>query len=177
MKKLALFILVLSLVIPLSGCARIVVLQPVTTRNFNFSNFTAIESDSKTRDILVFGTSSIVPVELSVIKSDGFQVVLTANQNIFEFIQITQTGELLKITVDNQKIANRDAVVKVEIAMPELKSLKLDHGDVQAEVASTTSNFNADIGDDSKLNIDLQSGPTFFKVSSSSEVTVSGSAL
>ena len=101
---------------------------------------------------------------------------MTANQNIFDFVQISQSGELLKITVDDKKIANRNAIVKVEIAMPELKSLILNHGDMQAAVASDCTSFNADIGDDSKLNIDLQSGPAFFKVSSSSEVTVSGSA-
>ena len=85
MKKLLFFMLALSLVIPLAGCARIVELQPATTREFNFSNFTAIESDSKTRDFLVFGSPLIVPVELSVTKSDGYQVVLDRQSEYFRF--------------------------------------------------------------------------------------------
>jgi hypothetical protein len=141
-KKLVLIILALCLAFPLAGCARVGELQPVATREISYSNFNAIELGSRTRNFMVIGSTNIIPVELSVIKSESYRINLGANQNIFDFIQFSQSADLLKISIDDKKIANRDAVIKIEIAMPQMKSLKVNHANLRATVANVSESFN-----------------------------------
>jgi hypothetical protein len=78
------------------------------TETMEFSDFTAVEVGSA--------------FEVNITQSNSFSVKITAGENIFDRIQVTQTGATLKIEVTpGLGISNG----KAEITMPELDTLIL----------------------------------------------------
>jgi hypothetical protein len=176
MKKLIFGIaLIVLLTGSLAGCARPVHLSAAVNREYNFNGFSRLDFGF-THDIMILGKTVDIPVELDVVQAENYNINLLANQNIFDFIAVSQSGDTLKIRINRNKIATDEATIKFSVSLPELAGLKLNSGILRANVNSPSHDFEADISGASKLNIVLQTGPAEFKVSSSSDAVVSGSA-
>ncbi len=175
MKKRILILLasITLLTFMFSGCVRHLSLEPVTDKQYNFSGFNQIEIDY-THEILSMGTEYNVPVELEVVKSDDYGVKISTNNNLFEFIQVSKSGDSLRIVLDKSKITTSEAVIKARVSMPELNGLKLSGGITRAKAFSSAPEFNAVVSGASRLNLDLQAGKAVLKISSSSDVTAGG---
>ncbi|KON29671.1 hypothetical protein AC477_05620 [miscellaneous Crenarchaeota group-1 archaeon SG8-32-1] len=84
----------------------------VTNEEF-FSDFTAVDAGS--------GFS----VEIS--ESNSFSVLVTADDNVMDYVEITKSGDTLMIRVE-WGYSFRSVTLKAEITMPELHSLELSGG-------------------------------------------------
>jgi hypothetical protein len=176
MKKLFVTLLTLILISTslFSGCARPVILGDVITKNYSFEGFDSVEVGQTFRFVQI-GDLGDFPVELEVTKSDTFSVSIEANENIFDYIDVTQSNETLKIIVNRQRIATANATIRAVIAMPELVDINIS-GYVNAVAFSTASDFGVKASSGANLDLDLQVDNADFKVSSSSQVYASGRA-
>jgi hypothetical protein len=180
MKKL-IFIVPLILILLstglLAGCARIVALEPTATREFDITGFTNIElGHTRELGVLHFGELDI-PIQVEVIKSDTYKVSLTANSNIFDFIDVSKSGNALVININRQKIANSGATIKAQVSMPEIAGLKVNEVTVNltSPIVSSAPEFTLDVSGTGRLDINMQTGKTVFNIASSSNVVARGS--
>lgn len=114
MKKITVFvyILILSVFTTLSGCADSLVTGSgdLATREYDFTGFSQIEVGSSFR------------VELT--QSDAYYVAVTADDNLFPHISVSQKDARLMISLQPDK-EYLDTTQKVAIAMPVLERLEL----------------------------------------------------
>jgi hypothetical protein len=174
MKKIFLPVILFLLLLPVlsGGCARPMQLEPVVQKQFDYRDFQKIEVGFTSG--VIFGSSFNIPVEINITRSENYGVDITANNNIFEFIQISQSGDTLKLLLNKNKILTNDAVVKADITLPELSGLKLTGGILRATAFSAASEFKAEVSGSSRLDIDLQAGKTLFNINSASDVIARG---
>ena len=111
LSSLLIVILVVAVVVVAVGAVAVyywVLPGTLKTETMEFNDFTAVEVGSA--------------FEVSITQSNLFSVKITAGENIFDRIQVTQTGVTLKIDVTpGLGISNG----KAEITMPELNTLIL----------------------------------------------------
>lgn len=111
LSSLLIVILVVAVVVVAVGAVAVyywVLPGNLKTETMEFSDFTAVEVGSA--------------FEVNITQSNSFSVKITAGENIFDRIQVTQTGATLKIEVTpGLGISNG----KAEITMPELDTLIL----------------------------------------------------
>ncbi len=176
MKKLVTSIVAIILISfsLLAGCARQVVLGDIASREFHFTDFSRI-SVGHTGGLLNLWNAGKSHFEIEVVPSSSYQVSVTANDNIFDWINISQSEDTLKITIDRSKIRTAKAVIKAQISMPELRSIDLS-GESIGVVKGFNSgqDFNAQVSEASNLDLDIKSGKTALEISSSSRAAVRG---
>lgn len=128
------------------------------TENFNFGDFTRVD------------VSSAFKAEIA--QSSSYGVSITADDNLFEYIQVSRQGETLKIGL--KTITSLGPVtLKAKITMPKLRSLALS-GATRGTVSgfSSTENLDIEVSGASSLDlVDISSGDTKFDVSGASKVT------
>jgi len=153
------------------------------TREFDFSDFTRVE----------VGTA----FEVEVVQSDSFSIRITMDDNIFEYLDVSRSGETLEIRLKSgYGYVSYTSIV--EITMPELRKLGFSGAtsglvsgfssapvlDVELSGASSLDMSNMATGDaDFKLsgasNLTgkiTADGDARFNVSGASSVVLSGSA-
>jgi Putative auto-transporter adhesin, head GIN domain len=131
------------------------------TETMSFSDFTALEAGSA--------------IQVNIAKSDTYSVKITAGERIFDRIQVTQTGETLKIEV-TPGIFFGTFDVKAEITMPMLSSLELS-GATKGTVDgfSSTEQFSASLSGASLLEMtNFELGDVNFELSGASHLIASG---
>lgn len=120
-------ILVAALVTSLAGCDpfyHITGSKTLETRQFDYSGFTKIEvSDAFTVDVT---------------RSDTYAVSVTLNDNIFSDLNVSMSGDTLKVTM-NSFGHFIDTTQKVEISLPELDALS-----ITGFCEATVSGFQSD---------------------------------
>ncbi len=168
-------IVVLNLVLLLAGCARNVTLDAAVTRDYDMRDFSNLEVGHTTEWAVIGGVID-VPVDVTVTRSDTYKLSITANANIFDYIDVSSSGETLKIIVNRLKIASESATLKIAIAAPDLAGISVTDVNMTAKVASSAREFSAEVSDTGRLDIDMQTGNAKLKVRSSSTVIASGSA-
>jgi len=152
-------ILVLVSSIPLAGCKRVLIDEiegPIITRQYDYTDFTAIEIGDA--------------FELTVTPADTFSVAITAREGLFEHINVSRSGDTLKIDMNNFFLSfNRSG--EVRITMPELRWLDLS-GAVEADVTGFASGQDLDVrlSGASRLDMDMETGRFTADLSGASEL-------
>ncbi len=137
------------------------------TQEFNFSDFTRVDVQHA--------------FELEVTQSDSYSVIITADDNLFDYIQVSKSGETLKIKLEwGYNYPSYTAIAK--ITMPNLRGLSLS-GASQAIVEdfSSSQSFSADLSGASTLDMsNMSAGDIKLNLSGASRVkgnfTASGGA-
>ena len=127
----------------------------LVTKEQLFSDFTSLDARSG------------FLVEIS--KSNEYSILVTTDDNVMEFIEITKSGDTLNIGV-KWGSSIRSTTMKVEITMPELDSLELSGGSQgNLEEFSFTNSFSIDLsggsglvalGEANDITIDATGGST-----------------
>jgi len=144
---------------PLVGCQGVVVKGSgnLATEEFNFSDFTRVEVGSA--------------FEVEVVQSGSYSVSVTADDNLFDYIQVSKQGTTLKIRLKTaQYIAT---TTMAEITMPQLRGLDLS-GATRGTVSgfSSTESLDIEVSGASSLNlVEMSAGDVKFDISGASKVT------
>jgi hypothetical protein len=127
------------------------------TQEFNFSDFSRVEVGSA--------------FEVKVVQSDSYSVSVTADDNLFDYIEVSKQGTTLKIYLKTaQYIAT---TTRAEITMPQLRGLELS-GATRGTVSGFSSTENVDIevsGASSLHMVDMSAGDIDLDISGASRVT------
>jgi hypothetical protein len=158
----------------MAGCARRVVLADAVSRDFDFTGFTRIVV-GQTSEFLNWWNAGNSHFEIEVEQSTSYKVSVSANENIFDFIDISKSEDTLKIIIDKPRIATERAVMGAQITMPELRSIDLS-GESIGVVQGFNSNqdFSAQVSGVSNLDLNIVAGNTTCEISSSSRATIRG---
>ena len=150
----------LVMVISLSGCFMGMVTGSgnLVTEQMDFSDFTRVEAG--------------YAFEVEITQSSSYSISITADDNLFDFIQVSKTGETLKIRLqsgyDYQSVTTRAKITTLE-----LRGLGLS-GATQGTVIgfSSTEDFKLDLSGASSLYMsDMSAGDIKFGLSGASSVT------
>jgi len=139
----------------------------LVTQEFNFSDFTRVEVGNA--------------FEVEIVRADSYRVSITADDNLFEYIQVSKAGETLKIGI-RPTIGQFSGTLRAEITMPQLHGLGLSgatHGTVSG--FSSTENLDIEVSGASSLDMsDIAAGDIKLGLSGASkasgDITASGDA-
>jgi hypothetical protein len=110
--------------------------------------------------------------EVEIAQSSSYSISITADDNLFEYIQVSKEGETLKIGM--KRILSLGSVtLKAQVTMPQLRGLELS-GATRGTVSgfSSTENLDVEVSGASSLDlVDISTGDVEFEVSGASEVT------
>jgi len=156
---IAAMILVLASLMPLVSCEKVLIDEiegPVTTRQYDFTDFTAIEIGDA--------------FELEVTAADTWSVAITAREGLFDRINVSQHGDTLKIDLENF-LLNLDRSGTATITMPELRELDLS-GAVEASASGFVSgqDLGVHLSGASRLDIDAETGKFDAELSGASQL-------
>jgi len=101
----------------------------VEIRNLNYSGFTRVENGSFVRQSTSF--------DINISYSNEFSVSVTMDDNLFEYLEISRSGNRLKISMDGDTRYSY-ADILVEITMPEV-----DGVDFSGAVSGSLSGFTS----------------------------------
>ena len=128
------------------------------TENYNLSDFTRVD------------VSSAFVAEIA--QSGSYSVSITADDNLFEYLQVSKEGQTLKVGL--KTITSLGPVtLKAKITMPKLRGLDLS-GATRGTISSFSSTENLDIkvsGASSLDLVDISAGDVKFNISGASKVT------
>jgi len=129
----------------------------VVTKEMNFTDFTCLEIGS------VF--------EVEIRESGSYLTAITADDNLFDYIKVSQEGETLKIRL-TPTYNYSGVTLKAEITMPKLSGLHL-YGATKGTIKGfqSSNDFNLQLSGASYLNMDMAAGDTKFEISGATKVT------
>ena len=137
------------------------------TQEFNYSDFTRVEVGNA--------------FEVEVVPSSSFSIVITADDNIFDYLNVSKSGETLRIWL-RSGYHYRNYTARAEITMPELYRLELS-GATSGNIGgfSSAHDFILGLSGASSLNIsDMTAGDIRFDLSGASSlngsITADGNA-
>jgi len=128
------------------------------TENFNFSDFTRVDVSSA--------------FEVDIAQSGSYSISITADDNLFKYIQVSRQGETLKIGLKTFTLL-WPATLKAKITMPQLRGLDFS-GATRGTVSGFSSTENLDIEVSGASSLDLVGmsvGDVKFDISGASKVT------
>jgi hypothetical protein len=129
------------------------------TRQFSYSDFDRIEVGSA--------------FKVNVSRSDSASVSITLNRNLFDNLEVSQTGDTLQIGMKNFFPFFGNATMEVTVTLPELKGLELS-GACRGEVSGFNSSQDMDlsVSGASTLKVsDLAAGNVRVAVSGASQLS------
>lgn len=157
----AAIIVILIAGILLTGCDRVLIAVgsgPLTTKEYSFSDFNAVDVGSA--------------FKVDVIPSDNFSVKVTAAENLFKNIKVVKTGSTLKIYIEEWHLLIGDETLEARITMPGLQGLNLSGAaSGTAKGFKSGNDFCAQISGASTLDIDMETGNFTGEISGASKVT------
>jgi hypothetical protein len=128
------------------------------TQTFDFTGFTRVDVGND--------------FEVKVVQSDSYSITIIADDNLFEYIQVSKEGGTLKIGL--KPFTNSwSSTLRAEITMPQLRGLDLS-GATRGTVSgfSSVENLDIDVSGASSLDmIGMSAGDVTFDISGASEVT------
>ena len=107
---------------------------------------------------------------VQVNQADSYSVTVSTYENVFEHLDISQSGKTLSIHLTRGSYSN--TATKVTITMPELLGFKLSgasKGDIQGFKSS--SDFELTVSGASRLNVNMETGRTEMDISGASRVS------
>jgi hypothetical protein len=160
MKKQPGYIIVLSLILTaviFSGCTifgQVTGEGDVISRLYNFTGFTEIE----------IGTA----IDFEIVPLDSYSISVKTHQNLFDYINISQSGKTLFISLKPIKYSRAD--LTVTITLPVLNQVVVtgtSHGKVKG--FSSDQMFLLKASGDTTLDLDVEAGAT--------EIRLDGTAI
>ena len=157
-------ILAAAILLLIPGCSGTVPLPRVVkgsgdviTRERSFSDFTYVEIGSA--------------FEVEVTKSGSYLVSITADDNLFEYIEVSMEDETLKILL-TPGYNYSGATLKAGITMPELSGLRL-YGATKGMLTGFKSSnaLDLELAGASSLDMDIITGDTTLRMSGATGVT------
>ena len=130
----------------------------IVTEDMDFSDFTQLE------------VSSAFDVEIT--QSDSYIVSITADDNLFDYIQVSQVGETLTVGLGTVNI-RWPVTLQANVTMPQLSGLNLSGAtDGTASGFSSTENLDIEVSGASSLELaEISAGDAMFNISGASDVT------
>jgi len=128
------------------------------TREFSFSNLTRVEVGNA--------------FEVEVVKSDSFSIFITMDDNIFDYLDVSKSGETLKIRLKSG-YGYISYTTKAEITMPELYKLGFSGATSgTVEGFSSAQDLAIELSGASSLDmLGMTAGNVDFKISGASKLT------
>lgn len=131
---------------------------PVITREFAFTDFTTVEAGNA--------------FQVELIPSSTYSVSVTANESLFEYIEVTKSLATLKIGMRAVSLNWGSAVLRAKVTMPELMGLKLSGASkCTARGFKSSSPFAAEISGASTLDCDAEAASFKSDISGASKMT------
>jgi hypothetical protein len=133
------------------------------TEQYAFANFTRVEISSA--------------FEFEIKQSGSYSINVTADDNVIDYVQVSQDGQTLKIRVGGAPTSFRSVTLKALVTMPQLGGLT-----VSGASRGIVSNFNCTeavsiaVSGASRVTGDITAGDIGFDVSGASTVQLEGSA-
>ena len=129
----------------------------VVTRELDFSDFTNVE------------VSHAFKVEIT--RSDSYSVSITANETLFDYIDVTKSGNTLKISRKAHDFPWSTSV-EARITMPTLNKLRLSGATKGlARGFSSQEDFDLNLSGASTLDIEMEAGKTKLEISGASRLS------
>jgi len=159
MKKFILLIMLGLLVTAglLTGCGIIVTPSgPESTRDYKITDFSNINVGG--------------PFEAQIIQADNYKVTITANENLFKYVDISKTGSTLNVKTRPLSLVGSH-VLKAEISLPKLGDLSVSGG-ARSDVSgfNSTGKMDIKVSGGAQLNMDITTGDTNIAISAGSNV-------
>ena len=165
MKKaiMAVFVAVLIFSGLSAGCgAGLIGSGDLVTQKYDFSDFTKVE------------VSSAFKFEIN--QSASYSVSVTADDNVIEKVQVTKSGDTLKIGLKTITVLGT-VTLQAAVTMPQLRGLEVS-GASRGTISdfSSTEDLDIEVSGASKVTGDITAGDADFDVSGASTVQLEGSA-
>ena len=132
------------------------------TEAYAFSDFTEIEIGSA--------------FEFEIRQSSSYNISITADDNVMEYVQVSQVGQTLKIGLRTGTWFG-PGTLRASVTMPELRGLTVSgasRGDIYD--FSSTEDVDITVSGASRVNGDITAGDVEFDISGASTVQLDGSA-
>jgi hypothetical protein len=113
---------------------------------------------------------------VKISQGESFSVVIRADDNLVEHLQVVKQGSTLKIGLKPNSPDIRSATLQAEITLPELTRLDMS-GSSHANINGfkSTKDLSVDLSSSSSLKGDIEAGDVSIDLSSSSEMRLTGS--
>jgi len=166
MKRHIAQLILIGLVVPVTlslGCEATVPIPRVVsgsgkivTKEIDYRDFTKVEIGS------VF--------EVELIEGGAYLTKITANDNLFDYINISKDGETLKINL-TPNYNYRDVTLKAQISLPKLAGLYL-YGATKGNILGfqSSNDFELKLSGASSLTMDMEAGDVKFDLSGATTV-------
>ena len=165
-------IIVVAIVVVVAAVATVIALRGwpgglvgsgnLETEAYAFSDFTEIEIGSA--------------FEFEIQQSSSYEISITADDNVMEYVQVSQVGQTLKIGLRTVTWFG-PATLRASVAMPELLGLTVSgasRGDIYD--FSSTEDVDIAVSGASRVNGDITAGDIEFDISGASNIQLEGSA-
>jgi len=165
-KKVIVAVLVVVLLISglMAGCRGVTVTGSgnLKTETFNLSDFTKVEAHSG--------------FQLELAKSSTFSVEITADDNVFEDIDVNKSGDTLRIIPKANRIYH-SVTFRAKITMPDLYKIDLSGGS-RANITGfgSSHDLSVELSGGSGVAGDITAGDADFDLSGGSQVNLEGTA-
>ena len=148
----------------LIGCGGIFVTGSGTpiSETYNFSDFTEVEAHNG--------------FQLEVTKSSTFNVEITIDDNVKEYLEVSKSGNTLRIRLTGNRVYS-SITFQANITMPELYGIELSGGSRASITGFNSSNdFSVELSGGSRVSGEITAADTDFNLSGGSRVDLAGSA-
>jgi len=132
------------------------------TEEYAFADFTAVEIDSA--------------FEFQIEQSSSYSINVTTDDNVMEYVQVSQVGQTLKIGLRTVTWFGH-ITLRASVTMPELSGLTVSgasRGDIYD--FSSTEDLDITVSGASRVNGDITAGNVEFDISGASTIQLEGSA-
>ena len=132
------------------------------TEEYAFTNFTKVEISSA--------------FKFEIQQSSSYNISVTADDNVMEYVQVSQVGQTLKIGLGTVTWFG-PKILRASVTMPELRGLTVSgasRGDIYD--FSSTEDLDITVSGASRVNGDITAGNVEFRISGASTIQLEGSA-
>lgn len=128
-----------------------------------------ITKEMKFRDFAYIEVGSVFEVELK--ESGSYLITITADDNIFDYINVSRAGETLKIRL-TPNYNYSGVTLKAKITLPRISGLHL-YGATKGTIEGfqSSNDFDLELSGASSLNLDMGVGDAQFEISGATKVT------
>lgn len=155
---IALILLSMNLLV---GCSPPVIITkvtgPVVTRDYSFTDFNSIEVGNA--------------FEVEIVPASSYNITVTANQSLFDYVEVSKSGGTLKIGMKAVNINFGTPKMKAKVSLPELWGLNLSGATRgTAKGFKSTHKFDLGVSGASYVDTEIETGNLEMVISGASKV-------
>jgi RNA polymerase sigma factor (sigma-70 family) len=133
--------------------------------------------ETKKFDVADFQSLSIsTAFTIEVTRADKYAVAVTADDNVLELVEVEKKDSTLHVALSGKKSVQGKGPMKVVIAMPDLKTVKLDGACTCSLTFESKGDFTAKVSGASSLSGSVKAKSVKLEASGASKVKLQGSA-